>query len=333
MSERTSKPIHVALCLDAGVYFRYRAVLRHLSVGLIDEVSSVRLLTSAKQAQALSLGPVQVTLYEELHWPLAHRRMRQMLEGIRDDPPSVVHAMSANSYPVAEAVATEFDADLVYQITALEDIDACVGSTHTGPKRVICASQPLLDRYLAATREPPELAGLIRPGVVCTSEPTCFLETDRDPTLLTTADLVPHAGVDQLIQAVALLRDRGHQLLAFLLGGGPEEHRLRELCQRLKLAATVVFAQPAGTALKAMVGADIFVQPGWSTRSQPAVFRRWDRGWLSWGSAAECTMPTFRMRRPCWLSAPKHPCWPTPSNSCSRTTRGPRRWRRAPSPT
>lgn len=256
------KPIYAAICLDAGVYHRYRAILRHLCVGLIDEIAGVRLLTSAQEAQTLMLGPVQLTLYAEPRWPLRAARMRRLLDSLADRPPSVVHAMSAGSSAVAEMVAAEFDADLVYQITAMDDITAYVSSTHPGPRRVICNSQPLLDRFLATSGVPPEQACLIRPGVVCVDQPSCFTVPDRDATVLTTADLTADSGVERLIEAVRLLGDRNYSFLTFLLGTGSDEHRIRALVRDRGLTTSVVFAQPAGSVLQAMIGADIFVQPG-----------------------------------------------------------------------
>ncbi len=262
IAEPRTKPIHAAICLDAGVYHRYRAVLRHLCVGLIDEIAGVRLVTSAVQAEALTLGPVSVTLYQEPRWPMRKRRLGRLVATLSGAPPSVVHAMSAGSYRVAEWVAAEFDADLVYQVTAVEDIRAFHRSPYRGPRRVICASRPLLDRLQEDTGIAPDDAALIRPGVSCTPEPTCFIHPEREPTLLTTADLTPQGGVDILLEAVQLLQERGHSFITFLLGQGPEEMRLRHVVKHKGLGSAIVFAQPEGDPLKAMVGADIFVQPG-----------------------------------------------------------------------
>ncbi|MCB9868026.1 MAG: glycosyltransferase family 4 protein [Phycisphaerales bacterium] len=222
----------------------------------------MRLVTSAQEALSLTLGPVQVTVYDELNWLMRSRRMRRLLDLLAERPPSVVHAMSAGSYGVAEAVAVEYDADLIYQITAVEDLDAVLASTHTGLRRVVCASAPLRERYLAASGAAPEQVALIRPGVVCAEGPTCFLDDEREPTVLSTADLLPGTGVDRLIEAVHLLHSRGYRFLTFLLGAGPEEHRLRLLVKERGLTSCVVFAQPEGATIRAMVGADVFIQPG-----------------------------------------------------------------------
>ncbi len=264
MDEETTlneiKRIDAVICIDAGVYARYRAVLRHLCVGLIDEISSVRLLTSAAQAQSLTLGPVKTVLYKPLRWPQATKRFHELAAALADRPPSVVHAMSAQSFDVAQRVAAEFDADLVYEITALQDV-AALHVSRSGKHRIICASQPLVDQCIQKFGRARTEISLIRPGVICASEPTCFRDEDNIPTILSTADFTKNGGVDTLLNALKLIKERNHKFLAILLGKGPTESRLRALTRKLGLDSIVVFARFEGDILKAMVGADIFVQP------------------------------------------------------------------------
>jgi glycosyltransferase involved in cell wall biosynthesis len=61
----------------------------------------------------------------------------------------------------------------------------------------------------------------------------------------------PVKGIDFLIDAIALLRQRGVAVTATLVGGGPEETKLRAQVDRLALQQAVRFApvMPARTAL------------------------------------------------------------------------------------
>ena len=262
-SDTTSeKPIEAIICFDGNVYARYRAVLRHLCVGLIDIISSIRLITPTEEAQSLTLGSVQTVLHEELRWPFKSKRFRQLADTLAARPPTVVHAMSAGSYEIAESLAAEFDADLVYQVTATEDIRALRLSTYGGLYRVVCASKPLVDRCGDVPGLDENTIALIRPGVICAAEPTCFCHDDCNPTILSTADLTDDGGVETLLHALHLLENRGYPFLAFLLGEGPEEWKLRQLAKELELGSCVTFARPEGNVVRAMVGADVFVQPG-----------------------------------------------------------------------
>ncbi len=259
--EPNQNPIRVAICIDASVYSRYRAILRHLCVGLSDLIAGIRIVTSAKEAEALTLGPVQAVIHGEIRWPFRKQRTREIIAAVSSKPPTIIHGMSAGSYAISEALAEAYDVYLIYQVTAFVDVHALANSRFTGVKHVICASEPLREACLSQCKLPESDVSLVRPGVVCAKEPSCFRVEDRVPTLLATAAFDPGSGVDQLLRALADIQSKHHTLLAFLLGGGPEEDRLRQLAQQLRLGSTVVFAQPEGDILQAMVGGDIFVMP------------------------------------------------------------------------
>ncbi len=260
-SESNQKPIHVAICIDSSVYSRYRAVLRHLCVGLSDEVASIRIVTPTKEAKALSLGPVKAVIHNEIRWPFRKQRTKDVISKLSAKPPTVIHAMSAGSYATSEALAESFDVDIIYQVTAYEDVFALTESRFTGMKHVIAASEPLYEACLSHAKLPDADVSLVRPGVVCAKEPTCYRVEGRVPTILATASFSPETGVDQLIRAIAMVKSKHHELLAFLLGDGPDEDQLRHIAAKLNLNSTVIFAQPEGDILQAMVGADIFVTP------------------------------------------------------------------------
>jgi glycosyltransferase involved in cell wall biosynthesis len=67
--------------------------------------------------------------------------------------------------------------------------------------------------------------------------------------------------VDQLIEAVDLLRARSLDMLVFLLGRGRYEAPLRRLVQERGLSAKVIFAPPQGDLTSALESADLFVRP------------------------------------------------------------------------
>jgi hypothetical protein len=258
---QSSKPINAIICIDDDVFGRWRAVLRHLCVGLIDHIAGIRLLTTTADAEELSLGPVQIVPFVEAPWPLKTRRYRQLHATLAARPPSVVHAMSAGAYALGGQVAADFNADLVFEVTSLADVQAATAFQYDGPTRVICASQPLFDACIEAGMVEGGRVSLIRPGVSAAAQPTCFREATRQATILSTVPLLPGSGVDTLLHAVHMLCSRNHDFLTFLVGQGPDESRLRKLCGEMGLGSAVVFAQPEGDIQRAMVGADVFVQP------------------------------------------------------------------------
>ncbi|MHC4091493.1 MAG: hypothetical protein ACYSVY_14685, partial [Planctomycetota bacterium] len=117
-------PVDVALCIDAEVYSRLWDVIRHLCVGLVDHTARVRLLSSSPAAEALTLGPIEMIIHPDLVWPLRRQRLGQIIEVLSTRPPTVVQAFSRGSFRVAQAVAEEFEIDLVLQVTAAADVRA-----------------------------------------------------------------------------------------------------------------------------------------------------------------------------------------------------------------
>ena len=117
-------PVDVALCIDGEVCSRLWEVIEHLCVGLVDLTAPVRLLSSAVEAQALSLGPIEMIVHQDPAWLFRRQRLSQILDVLSARPPTVVQAFSRGSFRTAEAVARTFDIDLVLHLTAAADVRA-----------------------------------------------------------------------------------------------------------------------------------------------------------------------------------------------------------------
>lgn len=260
-------PANVALCIEAEVCRRLRSSLRHLCVGLIDHNVSGRLVTRSTEVGRLSIGPIQMAVYEQPLWPLRRlrssrrHRMEALAERLADLPPNVVHAMSADSYEVALLLAERFDADLVVQVTSFRDIKALPPALADRADSLIAASQPLLDRLEAILVSPKRRPSLIRPGVLAGPSATCFLRQEALPALLCTEAFLPGSGIPALLHAAHVLRQRKREFLLFLTGAGPLEADLRRRANALGLAGTVIFSHPSAGLDRIMVGADIFIHP------------------------------------------------------------------------
>ncbi|HUU85789.1 MAG TPA: glycosyltransferase family 4 protein [Phycisphaerae bacterium] len=254
-------PVDIALCIDRDVYSRLWEVIQHLCVGLVDLTAPVRLLSSAAEAQALSLGPIEMIVHQALSWPFRGQRLGQILDVLSARPPTVVQAFSRGCFRVAEAVARAFEIDLVLHLSATADVRALQHVDGERVQHVIAASRPIYDLAAASGRVRREALSVIHPGVLRQAKPTCFGTPGRIPTVLCTAALDGRSGVGHLIEAVSILRDRGYELLSFLLGRGRAEGELRRRVHACKLSQWITFAQPKGETSRIMDGADIFVCP------------------------------------------------------------------------
>ena len=253
--------VDVTLCIDREVYLRLWEVIRHLCVGLVDLNAKVRLLSSYPGAEALTLGPIQTIVHEELNWPFRRQRLDQLVEALSVRKPTIVHAFSAGTYWVGRRLADAFGVDLVVQVTSTADVQGLERLNLERIPRIIAATAPLQQMLPAAGRVSAETVSLIRPGVLRSEEPTCFGNPDRVPTVLCTAALDSGSGVRELVLAVRLLRERGCRLLLFLLGRGRRERELRKLAHEQNVSDWITFARPRADTLSVMSGADIWVAP------------------------------------------------------------------------
>jgi len=264
MSQKSDQPsqrgIIAAVCVGRDAINRFGRTLRHMAVGMVDESIHVRLVSADRRAQSLTLGPIQAFAHEPLVWPLARRRLDHLIESLSAQPPNVVHALAAESYETAREIAVAFEAELVVLISSHADCQALLRMDRAMIGCFVPVSQPLsdlLEHQMGIARERIEL---IRPGVLVSDHVACFSNASSQATLVNTCPLNWSSGVQQLIEALGLLRDRGDEVLAFLMGRGSCETGLRKIVRAHGLASTITFANPTGDYLPAMENADIFVR-------------------------------------------------------------------------
>jgi glycosyltransferase involved in cell wall biosynthesis len=174
--------------------------------------------------------------------------------------------MSAESYPGARRLAEAFDADLILQLSALDDCSRIVDPDRARSTHFVATSQPLHEYIQSHLELAADRTSIIRPGVLARSDVTCFKYGDRMATILCTARLEAGMGIDELIEAVAALRKRGRGILLFLLGRGRYDGALRRMVRERQLSACVTLADAAGATDAALESADIHVNPTMDTR-------------------------------------------------------------------
>ena len=261
MDSQGTPPAKVALYVDSEALDRFGSVFRHLLVGLVDQAVNLRLVSRDPRIEALRLGPVQTVVHERIGWPVTGRRMDALLDVLSQNPPTIVHAASGASYQVALETAEMFDADFVVQVTSLGDCDAVLTLPTERVGRFLALSTPLLRVLTEQLGISEEQIDLARPGVFAAQESASFSNPDRVPAFLCVSALERTSGVDRLIDAVQLLRQRGHTFMLFLLGEGKREPAARRLVRDHKLSGYVTLAHPSGDVSRAMGSADIVVRP------------------------------------------------------------------------
>ncbi|MCH8967570.1 MAG: glycosyltransferase family 4 protein [Planctomycetes bacterium] len=262
MTNEDAGAFRAALVIDQRTFDRLGPVIEHLSVGLLDFVSEVILITPATAARRLSLGPVRVIEHPRLRWPMRDRTVQQILSELKRQPPTVIHAITSRSFGLADELALETGRPLVGHLLGSEDLHPKDSGVFGRMKKLIAASKPLLEAACERHLLDAEDIVLVRPGLLPASAPTCFDHEDRIPTMLCMSAFESSTGVDRLIRATKILITEKHDLMLFLVATGRMESRLRKLVEKENLIKHVTIGLPLTNWSAAMRAADIFVVPG-----------------------------------------------------------------------
>jgi len=256
------------MLIDADVFDRLGSVLRHLVVGLLEHSFQIRVLGSDPRVDSLQLGPVSTLVHPRIRGPFAGQRIRGIAEQVSPPGPAALICFGATTYALASELAKELDAEVALYCSSLNNLAAFRGAAFDREVYGLAATGPLLQRL---EREPgfaPERVELIRPGILASTTDVRAPQGERVPCLLCTAPYEAGSGVDLLVEAAAILRQREREFLLFLLGEGRREGALRKQARTLDLSGSVTFAQPGGDPTPAVESADVFVDP----RVDSAVF-------------------------------------------------------------
>lgn len=132
--------------------------------------------------------------------------------------------------------------------------------------RVVCVSSGLADDLVTELSVDPGRVVVVHD----TYDAARFSAIERAPhepgapvRLLTVGRLSAEKGVDVLLDALGLLRDRGVAIEATIVGGGPESAVLERRATALRLTETVRFTGPLGDArlVAELADADLYCQP------------------------------------------------------------------------
>ena len=249
------------LCADGQTVERMGTVLRHLTVGLMDQAVTVRVLGSDPRLTELSAGPLPAIIHEPLTWPFARQRFEAILEALHSRAPTVIQACSPGVFALSAAIAEEFDADLVLQIGAVDDCEAALRETRRRVEGFVVLSEALATQLRRRLPDGAARVSLAPPGIPSAERPACFSQEDGVPAILCTSPWTVEGGVEILLRAFSILKGRKADFLGFLWGSGPHESALRRVARTLGLNHCVTFVDPLGDATDAMSGADIFVRP------------------------------------------------------------------------
>lgn len=296
----TPADVRVLLLADHESLRWYGPVLRHLAVGLIDDVSElsllsrdesmwlehvpsppVRMITETKIPQSqLDLHELTVLIKApriglvEALFPA--RRAARIAEQIGRFKPTLIHGLCERQSQLAENLSQLLG--IPYVVSLLSGKWAHL---HISPRW--CGGVLACNSTLARTirQKYPRLAErvhLLPIGTHVAEQSCCFEHGESPPCILSCSPLQQGYGLTCLINTVKRLTMKGHRLNLVLSGVGPAERDLRHHVAQLGLTATVHFVGPfekiAATSdsyTGVFEAADIFLQPFVSDAWQPKL--------------------------------------------------------------
>jgi len=253
-----SSALAVLLAADRHAMLSLGPTIRRLAIGLLDQAVSVRLLACGTDLPELATGALEIIEFRQSPWPFARMQMRRLLNSIEEQPPAIIHALSPTVGALAHALAEEVEAEWVVNLSSADDCRMAAASGQMADAWIV-NSAVLSELAIHQCRLPPNSVHIVHPGVPVSSTLACFADDQQEPIILCTAPFAPGSGVDLLLTAMSILRNREITALLFLWGEGPMEGEYRDYVRKNALAAQVTFAHPIGEAVDAMNGADVFV--------------------------------------------------------------------------
>jgi glycosyltransferase involved in cell wall biosynthesis len=260
-----SDPVHVLLVADDDSFDRLGSIVQHLCVGAIDDPVRLRVLVRTNRHNLPdAIGPSPVMVIRHRPWTRDRDWPDAVLESLEEDPPTVVHALSAKLCRWIYPMAAEWDCTLLAHVTDVTDMrhygrllrrPSVLGAV------VTLRLNELVARYWPGLRERTRLIPL---GVPASNEPACLDDPQRVPPAIVTTPLSRDCELDLVFRALQTLIQSGHEVQLFILAAGWCETALRREVDRLKLHGYVTFAGSMSdweTVSAAMSGADFFIEP------------------------------------------------------------------------
>ncbi len=259
------EPLRALLVVDDEVLSRVESMVRHLCVGLIDElVRPVVMARPGSRSTGEAVGPAKV-ISPPRHWWGGHPELDEgLLEQLGGKPPHVVHCLSASLARWARPLAAEARAAMVVHLLDREDVRGFTGVRGFPRLMAVAATRAVEALLLRRHPDLKDLTFVVPPGLPVPAEPACFANPERVPTAIVTTPLVQGSGLELVLRALRLVREEGLELHLFVLSDGGSESAFRRQLDRLGLRSMVTFAgaiRDFRGLCSAMASADLFIQP------------------------------------------------------------------------
>jgi len=262
MSSPPDEPqINVALLVDRDYLHRFRSIFSHMLVGLVDQPINVTLICSDLPATAsLPIGPAKIIEFKVPYWPWQYKNsLDSLVAELRAAKVNLIHSCSGKACWLAVDLARELDVPYVITFNGLFQEECFLRVEHRHCGRLLGISEPICQALKDLYRNYSSKVEMIRPG--------CFIRPrasrpDRPKTIISVGEFNRQSGYDVLLRALAEVRNRGHEFLAFLFGHGPLEHSFHSWVIKQKLGNHISLLPILDNWEDILGDVDFYIQPG-----------------------------------------------------------------------
>ena len=302
--ELSTTDLRVAIVADDESLYRFGPVLRRLTIGLIDEVADLSLvsLEPSKLLEYLPSPPlrlitvvrgqaaevpksiadmsrqktIQGSSWALIDKILPNRQVNQIAEELSKYKPTLLHGLGEGQVLLTRRLSKQLRIPYVASLLNLERIAVRFSDERCGG--ILPCSSSLVRKFRQDHPLFAKRVHLLPIGTHVSERCCCFEHSQSEASMMCCLAMDHNRGHSDLINAMKRLIHKGHQVSLTLSGQGPAERDLRRQVQELDLVGQVHFLPPIeqilsmSDASKVMLReSDIFVQPAPADTWQPEL--------------------------------------------------------------
>lgn len=260
----SAKAARVAMLLGPHTIGAMGRVVRHLTIGLLDEPVNLTVVApEGEDLASLPSPPIDIITYAPpwLGLRLGHLA-EELAEQLSGRGVELLHAADESAHELTEKISTH--TGWPYLVTAMS-LARPNGLTALGPhcRGVLAASDGIAADLRVRGVVDPDRLHVVRPGVHQARQVNCFRRPECSAAILAVGRLDDYAPFAAVLETFAALRQSDADSVFFLMGNGRAERRLRSRAEAMGLMHSLTFVDPPppNAQTDILKAADLFVYP------------------------------------------------------------------------
>ena len=230
--------------------------------------------------QLVSTLPVEVIEYPYMKTCfLTKYNKNRLVESVAEFRPSLVHCFSSSKIRITELISDRLDIPSVYSFFSKPAKKLGFSEISSrNCRRIFVSSSSLADEVGNIYPDIRDRISIFRFGTYVDRRVACFANEQRVPSLVVSHPINRLYEFEPMLNAVRHLGIDGHEFVLAVIGTGREESHLRRLVHSLGLSHNVSVVGEMKPVRKFLSGADIFIQPIFSSDFNADIYEAMGAG-------------------------------------------------------